>query len=56
MGDLGNMGLIGSEIQKFISELIFFCSALFKIISEQKFFISELFALISGVNILTPKL
>jgi hypothetical protein len=50
MGILGNMGLMGSELKKIISEQKKISSTLFKIISEKKIFISELFFLISGVK------
>jgi len=47
---------ITSDLSKFISEIIYFISALFKISSEQKIFSSELFAPISVVKNRTSKL
>ena len=55
MGNLGCMGLMGAEIEKFSSEQNKNNSTLFKNSSEIKKIISELFSRFSGVFFLTSK-
>ena len=56
MVKMGNMGLIGSEIQKISSEKNKISSTLFQNSSEIKNFSSELFARFSGVLFCASKL
>lgn len=55
MGNLGCMGLMGAEIEKFSSEQNKNNSTLLKNSSEIKKFISELFYCFSGGNFCTSK-